>query len=77
MSAKPKITEPPINGQSRISTDDAKAAIEAERKHRTEACGKELQAVLDKYRCALDVAMLIRGPGPDGIIPQVSIVAKE
>jgi hypothetical protein len=43
-----------------------------ESEKRTEDCQKELLAVLDKYRCALDAIMII---GKNGNTPQVTIVA--
>lgn len=43
-----------------ITPEAAKAALEAERDERKHACQAEIQAVLEKYRCGLDVAVLIR-----------------
>lgn len=57
-----------------ISADEARAAIEAERRERVELCRGELAGVLAKHRCTLDVAMLIR---PKAVVPQVSIVAQD
>jgi len=36
-----------------LSTDEARAALEADRQRRTALCMREVQAVLEKYRCKL------------------------
>jgi uncharacterized protein YejL (UPF0352 family) len=43
------------------SSADLKAALEADRKERAEACMKELDAVLKKYDCTIDATMQVQG----------------
>lgn len=55
-------------------TAEAQAVIEAEKKKRSEVCGKELQELMAKHKCMLDAAVILRqGKAPDvviNIVPQ-------
>lgn len=66
-SADPKL----LHGKD-LSEHLKKTQEEEEAKKRTEECQKELIAVLEKHRCALDAIMII---GKNGNTPQVTIVA--
>lgn len=65
-----KVKEP-TNGT--LTPTEAKAILQQEAQQRVEACQAEVQKVLDKYQCAIDVAILLRA---GQVIPQVQIVAK-
>jgi hypothetical protein len=40
---------------------------------KTQECGREIQALLDKYNCDLDISMVI---GQRGVVPQVQVVPR-
>jgi flagellar motor switch protein FliM len=52
--------------------DEAREVLLTEQQARVRDCQVELQAVLDKHRCRLDVSVLLR---QGQVIPQVQIVA--
>lgn len=54
--------------------DEAVSVLVAARQKRVEDCNRELEAVLAKYNCGLDVAVTLKA---NAIVPQVSIVAKD
>jgi hypothetical protein len=43
------------------SSADLKAALEADRKERGEACMKEINEILKKYDCTIDATMQVQG----------------
>ena len=43
------------------SSAELKAALEADRKERGEACVKEISQILEKYDCALDATIQAKG----------------
>ena len=49
-------------------------ADQEEADKRTKACETELIELMKKYNCALDAVMII---GRNGIVPQITIVAKK
>ncbi len=61
------------NGQATpITPDAARAALDRERQQRCMACQNEINQVLQRHRCKLDVAVLLR---ESAVIPQLGIVA--
>lgn len=56
-----------------METTEARAILETEAKERVAACQAEIQKVLDKYQCAIDVAIILKA---GQVIPQVQIVAR-
>lgn len=61
----------PTNGT--LTATEARAILESEAQKRVEACQAEVQKVLDKYQCVIDVAVILRA---GQVIPQVQIVAR-
>lgn len=45
---------------SRMTADEARQAIEADKNARAQACHQEMQAALAKYRCAAEVEVLLK-----------------
>lgn len=66
-----KTIEKPTNGH--LTASQARAILEQEAQARVIECQAEVQKVLDKYQCTLDVAVLLRA---GQVIPQVQIVAR-
>ncbi len=60
--------------ESVLTPAAARELLQAEQKGRVDACQAELQAVLDKYRCRLDISVILRA---GQVIPQVQVVANE
>jgi hypothetical protein len=57
-----------------MTEEEMKQALSEERKKRADICSKELQELLEKHNCALDVATVIRsGQAP---VMQIEILAK-
>ena len=56
-----------------VTAVEARAILEAEAKNRAEACQAEVQAILDKYQCTLDVIVILKA---GQFIPQIKIVSK-
>ncbi len=54
-------------------TDEAKKIIEKEEKERMEQAGKEIQAVMEKYKCELSASVIVTHKGN---IPQITIIPK-
>ena len=65
----PKHVTPP----KAIDEEAKKVAKMEEEKKRTEECTKELQALLEKHRCSLDVRMIV---APGLIEPLLRVVPK-
>jgi hypothetical protein len=61
----------PTNGT--LTPTEARAILETEAKARVMECQAEVQKVLDKYQCVIDVAVLLKA---NQVIPQVQIVAR-
>lgn len=61
----------PSNGT--LTPTEAKAILQQEAQTRVEACQAEVQKVLDKYNCTLDVMVILKA---GQVIPQVQIVSK-
>jgi len=57
-----------------ITAEEARLAIEADRRERAATCQRELAEVLAKHRCRLDVSVLLR---EGQVIPQVAIVPND
>lgn len=56
-----------------LNPAEARAILESDTQKRVEACQAEVQKVLDKYQCALDVMVILKA---NQVIPQVQIVSK-
>lgn len=63
--AKGKLTE------EKTSPDEAKKIIELAQKKRGEECGKEIDVILNKYRCVLKTITIIDG---DQIRTNISVI---
>jgi hypothetical protein len=57
-----------------ISSEEARQILAQEEAKRIQDCQRELQTVLDKYGCILDVSVILR---PGQVIPQVQIMARQ
>ena len=55
-----------------ITAEEAKELIKADRVVRAESCGKELDEILKKYNCTMDITTIIRG---GRIIQKLDIIA--
>jgi hypothetical protein len=70
---KPDIDIPIPTGNG---IEQARALLQAEQHARVDACKAELEALLAKYRCRLDLSMTLRAGMLAGqIIPQINIMA--
>lgn len=58
--------------ESRI--DDARRLVRQEAQAREEKCQAEVQKVLDKYSCFLDVSIILKA---NQTIPRVEVVSKK
>lgn len=57
-----------------MTEEELKQSLQEERKKRSEACTTELQALMDKHNCTLDVVTILRsGQSP---LVQIEVVAK-
>lgn len=64
----------PLDATQPITPETAREAIEQERRERIQRCSTELEEVLQRHRCQLDVSVLLR----DGqVIPQVNVIAED
>lgn len=52
-----------------------KSALENEKRERANICGKELEELLSRHNCALDITMEISSVR--GIIPKIVIVPRD
>jgi hypothetical protein len=52
--------------------EEAAKILMEERNNRIAKCSAEMEAVLNKYKCRIDVAMVLRA---NSIMPQVQIVS--
>lgn len=52
--------------------DDLRKQLEEEKKNRALECGQEINSVLEKYKCILDVKMVISKAGNE---PEIRVVA--
>jgi hypothetical protein len=64
----------PAPAQAQLATDEAKQLILKEREERVKLASKEVQEVLDRNKCTLDVSVTLRA---GQVIPEVQIVAVE
>lgn len=55
-------------------TEQARVLLQKEREERVKTCQDEIQAVLDKHHCTLDVSVVLR---VGQVIPQVQVIANE
>jgi len=56
-----------------VSAEEAKAALQREVDGRITACTQEIQAVLQRYRCDIHVALTLNPPNQ--MIPNIRVVA--
>ncbi len=56
-----------------ISTEEAEQVLKEETEKRAEVCRKEVQEILDKNNCVIDIAMILTVKGN---IPKIQIVPK-
>lgn len=66
-----KVKEQSTNGH--LTATAARAILETEAQSRVAECQAEIQKVLDKYQCVIDVAVILKA---GQVIPQVQIVSK-
>lgn len=59
-----------VNGLSPV---EARAILESEAQARVTECQAEIQKVLDKYQCTLDLMVILKA---GQVIPQVQIVSR-
>jgi hypothetical protein len=59
--------------QAEITAAEAKAILEKENQEIIEKCTAEIQEILNKYDCQLDVSVIIKATGN---VPQVAIIRK-
>lgn len=64
----------PSQPQAELATNEAKQLILKEREDRVRLASKEVQEVLDRNKCTLDVSVTLR---TGQVIPNVQIVAVE
>lgn len=57
-----------------IDAVKAREVLNVEKAFRTQSCIKEVEEVLTRYNCEIQVAMLVT---PTGNFPQANIVAKD
>lgn len=57
-----------------MTSEEMKFVIEQERQGRIEACGREIQGVLQKYNCSLEAQTVIRN---NAVASQALIVAND
>ena len=62
------------NGNNYLTKKEAIELINNERQERVEECRNEVQKVLDKYRCAFDVSILLKF---NAVTPMINIISKE
>ena len=55
-----------------VSTQQALEILQKEQKERIANCSKEVNAILEKYKCTFDVSMTIR---QGSINPQINLIA--
>ena len=65
-------TKEPDNGS--ITAEEAQAVLTEQRQQRVEKCRDEIQAVLEKYGCAIEPYVIIRR---GAVMPQIEIVAND
>ena len=65
-------SKPADNGN--ITTAEARELLQAEQAERVNACRQELEALLDKHGCRLDVAVMLR---TNSVTPHLQIVPVE
>jgi hypothetical protein len=58
----------------KVSSDEAKKVIEEENQEKVSICSKEINDVLTKYKCRIDVTMVLKH---NQVLPIVSIVLNQ
>lgn len=56
-----------------VSTKEAEEVLILERNSRIEKCRSEIQQILDKYECMIDVSMILK---QNQVIAQATIISK-
>ena len=69
----PKTAKSTPKKTAQVSAEEAKAALQKEIDQRINSCGREIQAVLQRYGCDLHVSLIISPPNQ--IVPNIRIVA--
>ena len=57
-----------------ITVEEAHAILADQRQKRVDSCRDEIQAALEKYRCAIEPYVVIRR---GAVMPQIEIVAND
>ena len=70
MTKTKEAVKPGDNGN--LDADAAREVLLAERDERVEACRAELDALMKRHNCQLDVAVVLRA---NSVQPQIQIVA--
>jgi len=60
--------------EKQLTASEARELIQAEKQARIDECRRELYALLEKYHCRLDVAVILR---VNQVSPQLQIIAVE
>ena len=60
-------------GVSEVTVEEARRMLLAEQNAKTEACVREVDAVLRKHGCALDVSMLVT---TRGVQPNIRVIPR-
>ena len=68
-----KTTKKAEETKPKMTTEEAKARVQQEVNARIQKCGDEIKAVLQRYGCDIDVAIVLRPPNQ--IMPNIRIVA--
>lgn len=56
------------------SVDELRREIESEKQERAQKCGMEINKILEKYNCILDVKMVL---SKSSIDPEIRVLAKD
>lgn len=69
---RPEVAEAPeVKTENAVSAEDARRILREEQNAKTEACMREVDGVLRRHGCALDVSMTVT---TRGVTPHVRVV---
>jgi hypothetical protein len=76
MKKQKSVQEAPVTTEATKPADnqELQRKLGMERQQRSSACAKEVEALLAKFNCTLEVGMLVRA---NGSFPQITIVARD
>jgi len=76
-NARPKLEEPPtpsLKSVPEVTVEEARRMLLQQQNARTEACVREVDAVLKKHGCALDVSMIVT---TRGVRPNIQVIPRD